>query len=240
MCVWHKPVNGSRLCSFTTHKSTRWASSQLEISWTLVLSCGRYSEPAAFNGVNGFFFQEFAQPQTNSAVIQARTVEGVSGLLYWQMECPPASLSLLGPHSCTNPLRTWGPGGLARTRGEARQHAVPPSNHFLSFLLILSPGFLKPGLRVHVNVAREQRGIYRCWMLDPSFPLHSKTSHTFSLRKEHLCIYSVWPQWSLTLHLGGQKAFTELFVLVFFLLISKVFHWFNLFLNQPGKFKMKM
>lgn len=64
VCVCHKPVNGRRLCSFTTHKSARWASSQLERSRTFVLSCGRHSEPTAFNGLIlfYFFFQEFAQP----------------------------------------------------------------------------------------------------------------------------------------------------------------------------------
>ena len=35
-----------------------------------------------------------------------------------------------------------------RTCSEPRQHVMPPSNHFLSFLLILSSSFLYPVLRV--------------------------------------------------------------------------------------------
>lgn len=40
-------------------------------------------------------------------------VEGVSGLIYWQPECPPASLSLRGPHQ----VRCRGSGSARGSRG---------------------------------------------------------------------------------------------------------------------------
>lgn len=111
------------------------------------------------------------------------------------------------------------PENLPRARGELRQYMVPPSNHSSSSRLILSPGLPHPGSRVRVSVAAWCLLLLGAW----PFPLH-----TFSLRKEHLYMSSVRPQWSPIWK--DENLFWNWFYFCSF----KVFHWFNLFLNQPG------